>query len=227
MKRSNAQLSQFGFLAAVKPALLDFFRGMPAFFSHRYLWWFLLAPVLFSVVIYTLVDLNAWGWQKANVLKATMEIVHPALVCIAGLLGFIGWVVYRRTTLIFIGFLCLFVFFRELGGQGTSIILYLGLIALITWAWANPHRVQLLRLSPWALSALATAFICYGFSQMLDRGVVKRLGWAFTWDTSWEPPYSSQLEESLETFGGLMLLFMTLILLAKAVSQSHSAGRSE
>ena len=58
----------------------------------------------------------------------------------------------------------------------------------------------------WATPLLGMCFVCYLSSQLLDRGIVKRIGWLILWDTSWKPAYSSNLEEALETLGGLFLL---------------------
>ncbi len=50
----------------------------------------------------------------------------------------------------------------------------------------------------------------------------QRIGWLILWDTSWKLPYSSNLEESLESLGGLFLLCTPF-----AVSVSRTAGLSK
>ncbi len=58
-------------------------------------------------------------------------------------------------------------------------------------------------------------FFCYALSQLMDKGLVKRLAKPFT-ETKW-PPYSTYIEESLESLGGffLVLAVLSLILLAR------------
>lgn len=201
----------------VKDSLISFFKRLPGWFREQYLWPFLLAPAVCGFIIYQLADANVWGWQTAGELKATMEIIHPSLLALGALIALASWALTKKQSLAFVGAMCGFAFFRELGGQGTSIVLYLGLIALIVYAQKKPEKLLLLLGSRVATSLMATGFICYALSQLLDRGVIKRIGWLFTWDTSWKPPYSSQMEESLETLGGACLLVTVIVALVLAL----------
>jgi hypothetical protein len=204
----------------LKLAIGSFFKMLPSWFGTRYLWGFMIAPPVCMAAIYQLAAADVWGWQTAGTLKATMEIIHPSILGAGALIGIGGWALTRNQSTAFVGIMCAFAFFRELGGQGTSIVLYLGLIALIVYAQLNSHKLVTLVASRLATSAMATGFICYAISQLLDRGVIKRIGWLFTWDTSWKPPYSSQIEESLETLGGLCLLLTVLLVLVFALRAS-------
>ena len=95
---------------------------------------------------------------------------------------------------------------RELIGQGSTFVLYAAIIGLILYGNRDPERIGSLLRSRWAASFLGMCFVCYLSSQLLDRGIVKRIGWLIFWDTSWELPYSSTLEEALESLGGFFLL---------------------
>ena len=142
-----------------------------------------------------------------------MEIIHPSLLAGSMLLALVGWLYSRNTSLAFMGVMCAFTLARELGGQGTSFILYIGLLGLITYGHNNLDRLATLLESRLASSLMATCFIVYALSQILDRNVAMRIGRLLLWDSTWEIPYTSQIEESLETLGGLCLLLTVVVLI--------------
>lgn len=210
----------------IKTALVTFFRSLPHWFRTRYLWILLLIPAIWIIVIYLLSDADFMGWNDAETCKAFMEILHPALLATGVLIALSGWLLSRNTSLAFLSVMCAFLLAREIGGQGTSFILYAGLAGLIIYGYFNQLKLMTLLHSRFACSWLATGFICYAVSQLLDRGVIKRLGWLFTWDTSWRPPYTSQIEESLEALGGsfiLLAVFVILILATRRYLIPHIA----
>lgn len=214
--------------AAVRASLGAFFRALPAWFRTRYLWILLLAPALWGIIVYQLADANVMGWNDSAICKAAMEFLHPALLMAGALIVFSGWALTRNVSLAFLGVMFVFVLSREFGGQGTSMILYTGLVGLITYGHARPGKLATLLDSRFASSLLATGFICYAISQLFDRGVVKRLGWLVTWDTSWIPPYATQIEETMETLGGAFLVLAaltTLFLAARNESNSAALGK--
>ncbi len=208
----------------IPTSLGAFFRALPAWFRTRYFWILLLAPAVTIVIVYQLSDANVMDWSDSEICKATMEIFHPALLVVGTLIAFSGWVLTRNVSLAFLGVMCVFVLAREIGGQGTSVILYAGLVGLISYGHARPHNVATLLDSRFASSLMATTFLCYAISQLIDRGVIKRLGWMITWDTSWTPPYESQIEETLETLGGAFLITAVLVLLFLAVRHKNYSG---
>lgn len=174
--------------------------------------------------MYQLADANAMGWNDAAVCKASMEIFHPALLITGTLIAFSGWALTRNVSLAFLGVMCAFVLSREIGGQGTSLILYAGLVGLIIYGHAKPHNIATLLDSRFASSLMATGFLCYAISQLYDRGVIKRLGWLITWDTSWKHPYADQIEETLESLGGAFLIMAVLATLFLAVRHKSNSG---
>ena len=209
-------------LNSVKPALSAFFRALPEWFRTRYLRVLLLIPIAWYVIIYMLADANFMGWNNASTAKNFMEILHPSLLASGTVLGLLGFTLTRNSSLAFMGVMCVFTLAREIGGQGSSIILYIGLIALITYGYANRDRVHSLMQSRLASSCMASAFVCYFASQLLDRGVIKRIGWLFTEGTSWVPPYSDQIEESFESLGGAFLLVTVLILTTRELVREEA-----
>jgi hypothetical protein len=209
-------------LKLVKTALGAFFKALPEWFRTRYIWILLLIPIAWCVIIYMLADADFMGWSNAGTAKDFMEIVHPSLLASGAALGLLGFAITRNSSLVFMGVMCAFVLAREIVGQGSSSILYIGLIALITYGYANRDRVHSLMQSRLASSCIASTFICYFVSQMLDRGVIKRIGWLFTEGTSWVPPYSSQIEESLESLGGAFLLVTVVVLVVLALQRKNS-----
>ncbi|HJP05254.1 MAG: hypothetical protein QGH46_09410 [Gammaproteobacteria bacterium] len=213
-------------LKLIRTALGAFFKALPSWFRTRYLRVLLLIPIIWYVITYMLADANFMGWSNASTAKDFLEIVHPSLLASGVALGLLGFAITKNSSLLFISVMCTFGLAREIGGQGTSIILYLGLIALITYGYANRDKVQTLLQSRLASSCMATTFICYLVSQLLDRGVIKRIGWLFIQDTTWVPPYSSQIEESLESLGGAFLLATVAVLIVLAIRQ-RNRNRSE
>jgi hypothetical protein len=148
-----------------------------------------------------------------------MEIIHPSLLAAGALLALIGWQYSRNISLAFVGVMCAFTLARELGGQGTSFILYIGLLGLITYGHNNLGKLATLLDSRLASSLMATCYIVYALSQLLDRNVAMRIGRLLLWDATWEIPYTSQIEESLETLGGLCLVLTVVVLIVLAVRE--------
>ena len=204
-------------------------RALGCFLSSLYAWvrrdfirGLLLIPVLFSLVVYGLSALNFQGWGNQSVFKPLMEIVHPALLAVFLLVSLLRLWVSRDTAFAFLAVLSAFVLVRELVGQGSTVILYVGLIGLIVYGNRHPDRIVSLLSSKWATSFLGMCFVCYLCSQLLDRGIVKRIGWLIFWDTSWKPPFSSNLEEALESLGGLFLLLSPFAMRAGVKPNSTS-----
>ncbi len=171
-----------------------------------FIWGLLVVPVLFTALVYSLCDANFLGWSDSDVFKPLMEIVHPLLLAGFLLIALQSWRLTRDVAFSFLTVLSVFVLGRELIGQGSTFVLYAAIIGLIIYGSRDPERIGSLLRSRWATSFLGMCFVCYLSSQLLDRGIVKRIGWLILWDTSWKLPYSSNLEEALESLGGFFLL---------------------
>jgi hypothetical protein len=173
---------------------------------REFIWGLLVVPLLFVVLVYSLCAANFLGWSDSDVFKPLMEIVHPSLLAGFLLVSLLSWRLTRDSAFCFLTVLSVFVLARELTGQGSTFVLYAAIIGLILYGNRDPERIGSLLRSRWATSLLGLCFVCYLSSQLLDRGIVKRIGWLILWDTSWKPPYSSNLEEALESLGGFFLL---------------------
>ena len=191
-------------------ALHRFGLALLAWARRDFIWGLMILPLLLVVLVHALSEANFQGWQDSGVFKPIMEIVHPALLVGFLLLSLARLLINRDKAFAFLAVLGAFVLGREILGQGSSFILFAGLILLFTYGNRHPDRIASLLGSRWATSFLAMCFICYLTSQLLDRGVVKRIGWLILWDTSWKPPHASNLEEALESLGGFFLLLMPL-----------------
>jgi hypothetical protein len=187
-------------------SIFHFLSSLLGWARRDFLWGLLIVPVLYVVLIYALSEANFQGWGEGNVFKPLMEIVHPALLIGFLLASFLRFWVSRDTAFAFLAVLSVFVLVRELIGQGSTFILYAALTGLIVYGTKHPDRIASLLRSKWATSFLGMCFVCYLSSQLLDRGIVKRIGWLILWDTSWNMPFSSNLEEALESLGGFFLL---------------------
>jgi hypothetical protein len=184
----------------------SFLSSMLGWVRRDFKWVLLIVPLLYIVLVYSLSEADFQGWGDHSVFKPLMEVVHPALLAGFLLVSLLRLWVSRDTAFAFLAVLSVFVLGRELMGQGSTFILYAALMGLIIYGNRYPDRIASLLQSKWATSFLGMCFVCYLSSQLLDRGIVKRIGWLILWDTSWKPPFSSNLEEALESLGGLFLL---------------------
>jgi hypothetical protein len=193
-------------LIKIGQAVGRFLAAVLRWVRRDFIWGLLVVPVLFTALVYSLCDANFLGWSDSDVFKPLMEIVHPLLLAGFLLLSLLSWRLTRDVAFFFLTVLSIFVLGRELIGQGSTFVLYAAIIGLIIYGNRDPERIGSLLRSRWATSFLGMCFVCYLSSQLLDRGIVKRIGWLILWDTSWKLPYSSNLEEALESLGGFFLL---------------------
>jgi len=169
-------------------------------------------PILLAIAVHILSRNGTFGWDDTGRFKALFEIIHPSILATMALLAWGRWFQTRAPSFAFLGVLSLFVLSRELIGQGSSILLYSGLIGLAIFASRHPSKIAGIAQSRWALSLILMGFTCYAFSQFLDRGLIKRIVWLLFWDTTREVPFSSNQEEALESLGGLMLMLSVFCL---------------
>ena len=207
-------------------ATLDFLSSLHGWARRDFIRGLLVIPLLLIVLVYTLSAANFQGWGNQSAFKDLMEIVHPALLAGFLLVSLIRLWLSRNTAFAFLAVLSVFVLGRELMGQGSSFILFAAIIGLIIYGRRHPDRIGSLLQSRWALSFLGMCFVCYLCSQLLDRGIVKRIGWLIFWDTSWKLPFLSNLEESLESLGGFFLLLTPLAIRLRTKPNSpHSENQ--
>ena len=204
----------------------DLIAALPAWWRQSFIYPLLIVPLLAIAVVYGISESNFFGWGDRTVAKAQLEILHPALLAIGVALAGLGWWLNRDPVLAFVAVLIVFPLSRELMGQGSSGIMIVGLLGVIFWGHRHTDDLKGLLQSRLATSALALCFFSYGLSQALDRGVIKRIGWLFTGDTSWRVPHSSNLEEGLETIGGAFLLVAAITVICHVYAQRHQGRDS-
>lgn len=181
-------------------------KSILSWLSNRFAWYLLILPILSSYLVYWASSRDILGFSDQSAFKDLMEVVHPLLLTGFLLVSWQSYRITRDTSYCFLGVLSCFVLNRELMGQGSSFILYIGLLILFRYAVHHPEKLTSLSSSRWATSFLFMCFVCYATSQMLDRGLIKRIGWLILWDSTWKIPYSSNFEEALEALGGFFLL---------------------
>ncbi len=214
-------------------AMFGFFKKLPTWAARDFKWPLLAVPLIVCFILYFLFAGNAFGWLDEDKCKHDLEIVHPAVLAAVILTAGAGWFVRRDGAVLFIGILGALAFSRELMGQGSSFVFILGVICLIFYGMKKPEKISGFVSSKWSQSLLGSCFLCYLVSQLLDRGVIKRIGWVVFMDKSWEVPFSSNFEECLEALGGIFLLACVLSLFRKTGQRillqfdSHSRVVSE
>lgn len=193
-------------------ALYSFVAALPKWARSNFYWSLLIIPLVFSGFVYGISEADIFGWQDFRKCKNVMEIIHPSLLALVIVISISGWLSTKEQASSFLAVLGAFALFREIFGQGTTPVFLAGIIGLIVYWDQDRERIAMLLNSRWATSFLAMCFFCYLLSQLLDRGVIKRIGWLILWDTSWKPPHSSNIEEGLESLGGLFLVITSISL---------------
>ena len=202
-------------------SLLNFFTALPKWIRKEFIWGYLFAPIVLTILMYYVSDNNIFGWQDSSYCKDQLEIIHPSFLGFAVILAFLGWLWTKDFAPACLGILSAGALGREILGQGHTFIFVIVILIVIIFTEQNRNKMTTLLKSKLSTSLLGMTFVCYIISQMLDRGLVKRIGWLITWDTSWKPMYSSNLEESLETLGGLFLVFTIISVIKIARRKKH------
>lgn len=170
----------------------------------------LTVPVAIIALVYLLSVNDIAGSSDEHVFKGFMEILHPGLLSGFLLVSLGRWVATRQVEFAFLGVLAACTLSRELIGQGSSFIVYAGIIVLYWYASRNHEKLGPLLKSDWVMSFIFMCFVCYATSQLLDRGAVKHLGRLILADSEWKLAHSSNLEEALESLGGGFLLLASI-----------------
>ena len=197
-----------------------------AWARRDFLWALLIVPVPFASLVYGLSEADVLGWRNPHAFKQMMEVAHPALLAASLLFSLESWRSTRDASFAALAALSFSFLGRELAGQGSSIALSVALTGIVAYTIRRPERVTSLLRSRWATSCLGLCAVCYFASQLLDRGVVKRIGWWITGESGWLPPHASNLEEALETLGGLFVLGAAAALRVESGVESASARGS-
>jgi hypothetical protein len=119
-------------------------------------------------------------------------------------------------------------FIREIHFEGSGYIMAIILLGIGRMAWRQPHRFTALWNARFALSLIAMCGISYGCSEVLfDRGLIEQPFRIIFSDPDWNLPYSSNIEESLETLGGFFLLLSGFVFLFRPAAQANDSTIDE
>ncbi len=214
----------------MKHSLLKGFSAIVRFPGQVFVWWknefpflALLIPIVIGLVILAVSSFNLFGWHDEGLAKDQLEIAHPSLLAIAVILSILGRILYKDLSLSFMILLSGALLSREILGQGNSWIVYLAIIILIVWAeFSQKGGPTSLKNHKPATIALFLAFFSYLISQILDRGLIKTLMRFVSGDPELKIPYSSNIEESLETLGGFFVVLTIIHIMRYERQQTKS-----
>jgi len=215
------------FLVQLGASVTTFLTYLPAYFKREFIWWLLVVPLTFPFLIYVLSDANVMNWGDDDVVKGLMEVVHPSLLATALVASLLMWAVTRDASLGLIGGISASCLSRELGGQGTSTLLVVGLCAVIVYGDTHRNQIETFLNSRWTKALIALCFISYAGSQLLDRGIIKHSVRLATGDDEWQIRFSSNVEESMETLGGFFLLLAVVALTRSAIPVGRGSTGDE
>jgi hypothetical protein len=171
----------------------------------------ILIPVV-ACLINFLAHQDFLGWSANNVLKSKLEIIHPALLAGFALVSLMGWRMYSSAALGGMAWLGFAFVMREIHFEGSDYLMGVIVVIVLGSAWRSPERYVDLWNSDWVVSLLFMGFVSYFCSEiLLDRGLIKQPFELLYGDPDWKLPFSTQMEESLETLGGLFLFLSGLI----------------
>ena len=177
-----------------------------------FVWWLLFIPVIHFALVKYLSSEDLLFFQESAYVKQVFEIIHPSLLFVTMLLCWQGWRLSGRFAF---GWLALFascMFCREVHFEGSSVILVVGSLTLLAVAVRRTDERRAFLERRWACSFYFMGLICYLISQLLDRGILKHVIRWVTQDSSFKIFHSSNVEESMESLGGLFLLLTPLFL---------------
>ncbi len=185
---------------------LGFVRALMRWARRDFYWWLLLVPAVVAPAVYALSEADVFGMGDGSRFKVQMEVVHPSLLAVMAGLSWGWWAVARTPAFAFLGVLALFVFAREFMGQGSSEILYLGVIGLLVYGNRRRETIEPFLKNRLATSLVGACVACYVLSQLLDRNILLGIARGLSGNAGLKIGQSSNMEEALETTGGLLLM---------------------
>jgi hypothetical protein len=187
-------------------------RYIVQWFKSKFRWSLLLSVPLVALTIAALSSQDFLNWGTEYVLKAKLEIVHPALLFGFVIVSLGGWLVKGLHVSAWMALLGAAFFMREIHFEGSDYLMVIVLLGIFTYAWRNSNHFTKLWIAQWPLSMLVMCFISYASSEILfDRGLIKQPFEIIFNDPDWMLPHSSNIEESLETLGGLFILLSGIL----------------
>mgnify|MGYP006908227899 CR=1 FL=1 len=168
--------------------------------------WILILPAALCLWIGTQPQSPLWEYTH----KVYQEKYGPAVLMAAVGLAAALWMIHRGFYYRWLTILCVCLLCRELHFRGTSTGIYFAIPLVLWYASANYASMKPFVNHRLLVSLFVGAFITYFFTITVDRAVWKFLPRHADW--------RNNVEETLETFGHLMILAMII------VSASLSAG---
>jgi hypothetical protein len=196
-------------------------RHILQWFLKYFRWPLLFAIPLIALIVAALSSQDFQGWGAEYVLKNKLEIAHPGLLFAFTLVTLAGWLLRGHRISGWMSLLGAAFFMREIHFEGSDYLMVVIVLGIFVYVWRNPDRFSALWKAHWPLSLLAMCFISYACSEVLfDRGLIKQPFEIIFDDPEWMLPYSSNIEESLETLGGLFLLLSGVLFVFRPSTDS-------
>jgi hypothetical protein len=191
-----------------------------AWMTNGFDWKLMLIPVGVIVAVFLVTFHNVMGWSDEDRFKSMMEVVHPAFLVIMAAVSWGKWYRLQQPVFAFVGVLSLFVLSREILGEGSSVILYIGIIGISLYGRKHSEIVNTMFSSRMAASLITATILCYALSQCFDRGTFRWFFRQYYGDPRWMLWGSSNFEEALEATGGFFLMMMAFRLQSQTASQT-------
>lgn len=185
-------------------------HGFRHWFIHVFRWWLLPLPLIHIAVVQYISAIDLGVFADRSDTKDLFEIIHPAILATAFVVAALSFWMTRRFTFGWLTALTAVLFCREMHFVGSGVILVGGLLILIVVAARNPVHRRAFVQQRWAITLFLFCILCYTISQMFDRNTFAHIGRVIVQNESFEILHSSNVEESMESLGGLCLLLSIL-----------------
>lgn len=193
---------------------------------REFRWPLLLAIPAVALLIALLSSRDFLEWDSRSTLKPVLEIIHPGLLFGFTVIALVGWLGKGYHVSAWMALLGSAFLMREIHFAGSDYLMGIIVLGIAVYVWRHPSKFEALWATPWSLSLLVMSLVSYGCSEVLfDRGLIKQPFEIIFSDPEWKLPYSSNIEESLETLGGFFLLLSGVIFTFRAVPGKE--GREE
>jgi len=163
--------------------------------------WVWPVPALLCVIILLILQ-TPLGWITA---KPFQEIAAPMVIGLTAGLALAVHYWLRSLFTLMLACFAVALFFRELHFVGTNNGIYLAVIILAVWASAKREEIREFIGNRWIAGLLACAVWTYFVTKLFDRHYLSFLPNYVAWENN--------AEESLETFGHLMVFALVVLTL--------------
>lgn len=188
-------------------------KNFVKWFFSIFQWPLLVLPCVVAATVYWLTEIDFCGFRDYSVLKSRMELLHPAVLAAAVLVAAQGWRLTRDFSYLWLFFAALNFLGREcrIVGHASSELVFLVFAVLVAVAVKKRSAMTGLWLDRTAASLFTMCLVTYFLSQALDRKLIEHVLRPFM-GRGWRIPGASNIEETLETLGGMFLLFTSFFI---------------